>query len=134
MTRKALNTNWKERDRLVFRDKEPPYMGGCAWYKNLDAPTLRQMIALGYADPEETQNESPEISEFADLLEQHPGLTAHGYVVSFERDDYRMSVEGVEGIIHGTEPLIELLIKYRFADEFEIESTNGGFNVRLWWD
>lgn len=140
MTRKALNTNWKERDRLVFRDEPPNYMGGCAWYKGLHLVVLRELIANGYADPDETQNASPTISEFADLMEKHPLMTAHGYAVSLERDDYRFSVEGVAGIVEGVAGLFDVLQLCREADEFDVEQTAPpehmveAFKFRAWWD
>jgi len=134
----ALNTNWKVRDSLIF--EEPvEYKGGIASFEEMTVQTLKNLIALGYADPESTQNDSPTIAEFVKLMERHTDansfLGAHGYVVSFERDDYRVSVEGVEGTVQHTEGLLDVLAICKSADEFEVESDfNVGFTVRAWWD
>ena len=44
------------------------------------------------------QNDSPTISEFVGMAEKF-GLTLHGYVVSPDRRDCRISVVGLEGKI-----------------------------------
>jgi len=130
----ALNTNWKERDRIIF-GKSVEYGGGICHFQDMTLDTLRELIAKGYADPEGQQNDSPMTEELADLMARHPGLTAHGYVVSFERDDYRVSVEGVSGIVKHTEDLLDVLHLCRMADEFDVESDfSVGFKIRAWWD
>ena len=53
------------------------------------------------------------------LMEDHTELKAHGYVVSPDRDDYRVSIEGLQ---YSGEVSAELMVEFvelcRYADEF----------------
>lgn len=91
-----------ERDRIVKafvpdRYREFGWTGGVMHYENMDVETLKQLIEKGYADPNDRQNCAPCIKDFVALMEKYPTLKAHGYVVERERNDARISVEGVEG-------------------------------------
>lgn len=135
--RKKLNPNQTERDRLIFGDNSPRYGGGMARFEELDVVTLKKLIELDYADPQDKQNEAPTIAAFVELLERHAtedsDLTAHGYVIHKERDDYRVSIEGIEGTTRFSEGLLDILKVCVSADEFEVQS-DLVFNVRAWWD
>ncbi len=132
-----LNPNQTERDRLIFGENSPRYGGGMARFEDLDVATLKKLIELRYADPEDKQNEAPTIAEFVALLERHDtedsDLTAHGYVIHKERDDYRVSIEGIEGTTRFSEGLLDILTVCVTADEFTVES-DLTFHVRAWWD
>lgn len=134
--RRALNRDFKERDRIITGSDDPPdMMGGIYHFEKMELDTLLTLMRLGYADPKDAQNDSPTIEEFIDLMHRHAGLTAHGYAVSLERDDYRFSVEGIAGVVQHTEGLLDVLKLCRQADEFEVESDYSvGFKVRAWWD
>lgn len=71
-------------------------LGGIDRFYGLDIGRLDQLLADGHADPMERQNDAPSIAEFREFIAKHPRFTVHGYAVSPHRDDYRMSVEGVE--------------------------------------
>ena len=144
MTRRDLNTDWKDRDRIITGEespyKQPSYSGGIFPYQDMSVDTLKELRDKNYLDPEDCQNDSPSIEQFIELMERHPLMTAHGYAVSFERDDYRFSVEGVEGIVEGTAGLFDVLKLCREADEFDVEPTAPprhmveAFKFRAWWD
>jgi len=71
-------------------------LGGIERFTGLDIGRLDALISLGHADPAERHNLAPSIWAFRDFLAAHPRFTAHGYTVSPDRPDYRMSLEGVE--------------------------------------
>ena len=77
------------------------YSGGVRHFIGMDLNTLKWMIEHKFADPGYYQNNAPTIAEFVDFMEDHPGVWAHGYVVSVERSDYRLSIEGIEGTVKG---------------------------------
>jgi len=84
-----------ERDSIL--GIEPQYtFGGITRFAELDIGRLDALLAAGHADPLERHNEAPSIAEFREFLVAHPRFKAHGYVVDPRRDDYRLSIEGVE--------------------------------------
>jgi hypothetical protein len=72
------------------------YHGGCAHYNNLTLEKLQKLIDNDFIEMDEAQNEAPTIEEFYNFLKKYPKFTVHGYVVEKERDDYRVSIEGLE--------------------------------------
>lgn len=102
-----------------------------AHYSGLTATGLQTLVDERFADPEETQNESPSIAEFIKFMRKYPKFTAHGYIVSHERSDYRVSVEGVTTEKELTkDEILAFVDMFRFADEFEIASRG----AHCWYD
>jgi hypothetical protein len=67
-------------------------------------------------------------------MQNYPEVRAHGYVVSPDRDDYRVTIEGLEcPEFKLTEDSFGLYINFvklcRHADELEINS-----ELYSWWD
>lgn len=122
------------RDELVFGEAQDwsKSMGGIKRYQDLTVDCLEKLVEEGFADPEETQNDAPSIQEFLDFMKKYPQARAHGYVVSNERDDVRVSVEGLE--VDRDDVTFELFREFvalcRFADEFD-DCDNG---LYAWWD
>ena len=122
------------RDILVFGEAQDwtQSMGGIKHFKSLSLDELEQLVKEGFADPEETQNDAPSIQEFLDFMRKYPVAFAHGYVVSNDREDVRVSVEGLEidreDVTH--ELFREFVALCRFADEFD-DSDAGLYS---WWD
>ena len=87
-----------QRDLVLFHEPydESKYGGGVRDFDGLTYRGCQQLLELHVIDPGETQNDSPSVGEIAEFLKKHPNFTAHGYAVSRERDDYRVSFEGVE--------------------------------------
>lgn len=90
-------------------------------FDNLGAVKLGALIKLGFADPEECQNDSPTIGDILKFLKANPSCTAHGYAVSPERDDYRISVEGVEGHTGDEQQISAFTKMFRDADDFRAQ-------------
>ena len=135
-----------KRDEIIFgkpfseQDNEEYYWGGTRAYSGLTPEQMRKLIELGFADPEEEQNDCPSIEECLEFCERHPGFTMHGYVVSHERHDCRVSVEGVEAAADTVpdegEEYEKLLHDYvdtfRHADDFTIGGKGKGWHC--WFD
>lgn len=115
-----LNKDIKTRDEIIFDEYDPQkYVGGIRHYKELTYEQLEELDDKCFLDPEECQNYSPSIAEFMDFMKDHREFTAHGYVVSDTRDDYRVSIEGLFKFGNITyEETIEFVDMFRCADEF----------------
>jgi len=113
------------RSEYTGRSVEEISRGDIVRYEGLELDTLRELVEKGYADPMDRQNSAPNIKEFIELMQANPGLTAHGYVVSRQRDDARISIEGVEGPLRP-----ECLHMLSRADEIEYD----GETVYCWYD
>jgi hypothetical protein len=93
-----FNRDYPERDRMLFGHviEWVEENGGVEHFRDLSVATLKELIARNFADPDERQNDSPSIGQFLQFLEKYPHVKAHGYAVSPNREDYRVSLEGVE--------------------------------------
>ena len=118
-----FNYDDKRRCEIIGIPYPVVYSGGCCNFKGLTLDKLSLLLDEGFADPEEQQNSAPDTMEFKSFLEKYPQVTLHGYMVSPERDDYRMSIEGLEynGAV-SREMLDDFIAMFRFADEFEFEN------------
>lgn len=96
--------------------------------------TLEQLLALQKAkllDMEQTQNDSPSVETFVNFMVAHPGVKGHGYVIGVDRDDCRVSLEGLEFTGKVTIPLIRDFVKLcHGADELTVDE----YSIRSWWD
>lgn len=125
------NKDWKLRDSMlndVYGNKQEAY--DIFRFDGVTADTLQKLVDLKYADPDEYQNEAPPIGEILEFLKENPDFTAHGYAVTARRDDYRISLEGVEGNSRDFDQISRFMNMFRFADEFE---TGIGYQ-RAWFD
>jgi hypothetical protein len=98
-----LNRDQSARDAIIdpdFVDGEE-YPGGVRHYAGLDVERLDRLIREGFVDVRDAQNAAPTIEQIAAFMRRWPCALAHGYVVSAERSDYRLSVEGVSGRLPG---------------------------------
>lgn len=119
----------KERRELVgVNDKN--FFGGCASFSGMTYNTLQKLVDKGYADLEDNTNGSTTLGEYLDFMKEHPRFKAHGYIVSNDREDRRVTVEGLEAgkvTIKEVEDFIQL---DRYADEFEATQDY----CWSWWD
>lgn len=128
-----MNKDFNKRDEILFGvyNKDAYKYGGIRHFENLDADTLKQLLDEGFIEPEEVQNYSPTTMEFYEFISAHPNFTAHGYAVSPNRDDYRITLEGIE--CHEScdaKTMREFIELCRFADEL---SMNDEY-MYAWWD
>lgn len=95
-------------------------------FNNLSAETLVTLVEEGFANPDDTQNDSPSVKDFLSYMQAHPNVTAHGYLVGRERSDARVSIEGLELDSDDVHEQIEFLEWNHGADELD--------RRRSWWD
>jgi len=154
-----MNKDWKTRDKILkpyfnaykqYCKENLPYAYEClqnsdVWegdlkrFKLMPVQALQHLIELGFADPENDQNGSPSIAQMVSFMNRWPRFVfAHGYAVHYSRDDYRISVEGVEGKVPEdldkkarSEFVIDFLRFWTGADEMEL---NNNGNFRVWYD
>lgn len=122
------------REQIIFgRDYNPETYryGGMIRFGYLTANDAHKLIDLGLMDPEDCQNSSPTAKEFLDFVDTFgEDWYLHGYVISPERDDYRVTIEGIgcERPLEDDEKT-EFIKMNRWADELEFE--NGAY---CWYD
>ena len=121
-----------QRDMILFGEPydEEKYLGGIRSFEGLTAEEYRKLYAIMAIDPNDSQNSAPTAREIYEFIDEYPGFTAHGYAVSPERDDHRISFEGVEGMYKTTEELEAFFNLFRFADNF----TAGDGYAYAWFD
>ena len=124
------NQNEKKRNEIleIEVDEDPRY--STFHFEDLTLDKLDELIKKKFVDPDEQQNDAPSIGEFRDWMEQHPTFTAHGYAVCHPREDYRVSIEGVEGYPETREDLMDFVLMFRYADDFVI----GMDRCYCWYD
>lgn len=127
---KPTDEQMKERDMILFGffDKED-YYGGSMDFSDLHVDRLKKLVELGYADVEECQNNSPTIGDFIEFCDAYPEFTLHGYAITNERDDCRVTIEGVDlGKPVDDKAIKDFVEMFRFADDFNLET---GY---VWYD
>ena len=128
-----LNTDMKTRDKLIFGKFEPrKYCGGIRQFDGMSLETLDTLLANNFADKEERQNESPTIAEFRNFMQKHHGYMAHGYTVELAREDYRVTIEGLEKPegYESAQELEDFVESFRFADDFAASNEH----MFCWYD
>jgi hypothetical protein len=141
-----LNLNIDEKRRLeILNDNLKSgenYSGGTMRFWNLDLKKLETLFSEEFIHPKENQNESPTNHEFLMFGRKYPFTKFHGYIVSPDRTDYRVSLEGV-GFSVEINKLKDLeqfkkdfYSTFKDADEIEIESmfSNTVLDVYCWFD
>lgn len=119
----------KERLALVgVSDKN--FWGGCASFSGMNYKTLQALVDKGYADREDNTNGSTTLGEYLDFMKEHQRFKAHGYIVSNDRDDRRITVEGLEAKKVTIKEMVAFTELDRMADEFCATQSY----CRSWWD
>jgi hypothetical protein len=129
-----LNKNYNLREQILFgEDYDAAHyrMGGIRYFE-ISPVKLANLVQLGFADPHDAQNSAPSIEEFIEFFNEQFSKEwyVHGYAVSPERDDYRVSVEGCGK--HGEptqEEICDFVLLFRHADELQV-----GDCLYCWYD
>ncbi len=130
---RKLNDNVERRDEILFGtaySADRYRLGGACHFNRLGIDRLRTLVDEEFIDLDECQNYSPSTGDFLEFMTIHPEFTAHGYAISPDRDDYRVTIEGIESDreIEDYAVLEEFVDLCRFADEFCINPPYA------WWD
>jgi hypothetical protein len=97
--RKLDIKNAKKRDEILApftTESMTNGLGGVYHFTGVTAAVAAELLRLRFLDPKERQNDAPEAKDMIRFINEHPGFTLHGYAVVPERDDYRVTFEGVE--------------------------------------
>lgn len=121
---KELNKDVRTRNKLIFGEyNEYAYGGGVRHFENLSLATLEKLVAQGFINLDDQQNDCTTVQAIPGFMRTYPDYTAHGYTVSIDRRDYRVSLEEVAKDREADTPeelkgFIEL---FRFADDLCVE-------------
>lgn len=118
----------KRKEMCGVDDKN--FFGGCARFEGMNAKTLQLLVDKGYADPEDNTNGSTTLGEYLEFMKAHPRFKAHGYIIDNNRDDRRITIEGLEAGKTTIKEMCDFIELDRMADEFEVSSEY----CRSWWD
>lgn len=132
-----LNKDAYSRDILIFGGyDEEKYLGGVRYFSTTPS-LIKKLVELGFANPDERQNDSPSIQEFLDYVTgEEDKVLFKCYAVSPRRSDYRVNIEGVSIIIpHDNYNLVSYFVEtFRDADEFSFEHDGEEYYLEAWWD
>lgn len=127
----------EKREQLVFHR---PFTldrynggGGVCSFDAMPVETAKELLRLGYVDPEDAQNLSPTAQEMVSFCDDGTERWyLHGYVVSPTRYDTRVTFEGIGSYeALPADAMVDFLLFARGADELQAER-NGP--VYCWYD
>jgi hypothetical protein len=133
----TYNQDSRTRDTIIFGkpidwDND---LGGAYYFDELTVEQLEQLVNQQFADPAERQNFSPTLGDFLAFAQTQKSkgfeFTFEGYVISPKREDYRVSIDGIQFQGDCSYQVITDFhaIAYN-ADELDIDPTF----IRAWWD
>jgi hypothetical protein len=131
----ALNRNHARRDELLGT-AHVRYSGGIKPFAGLAVDALAALFAERFVDPACRQNEGPAAGDVLRFIQRWPCVTARGYAVSRRREDYRVSLDGLECDLRRVpaaerEKLrAEFALFCRGADEYSDDAER----LFAWWD
>ena len=129
-----LNEDVNSRDRILFKENFNPemYIGGVRHFRELSLDNLETLVKDKFIELDECQNDSPTTEEILEFVRKYPDYLVHGYAVSPFREDYRVTLEGVEKDIpvSSKEELIDFTKLFQLADEFVVDKDY----VYCWFD
>ena len=91
---RALNDDDTRRRQILGVENEN-YSLGLIRLTDIDVDMLQTLVDERFANPDTAQNEAPPISQFLELMTEHPELRAGGYLVPPTRGDYRVSLDSL---------------------------------------
>lgn len=122
---------WEERDNIIFGEADlSQYFGGVRRFKQLTVEQIKQLRQQHLISSLGRQNNSPTAQEIWEFMEKYEGYVAMGYVVSPQREDCRVTLDGVEKRSPITNPqeLADFQKLFSCADEIVINCTH------VWYD
>jgi hypothetical protein len=119
------------RDEILASYADQNSSGGITSFRGLPQEVLRQLIDHGFVYMGKW-NSCPGVTDlFLPFLMRNPDFNAHGYAVSGERKDCRVTIEGVERTAPLTmEEIVDFENSFRRADEFQLTANH----ARCWYD
>lgn len=130
------NPDIETRDTIIFGTSvKPKYLGGLTSFKGLTITQLQQLLDQKFIDPQESQNNSPNVAEFLSFARKMNAegfeCTFSGYAISSSRVDYRVSIEAIEFTGDCTTSLVANFTEFtQGADKVTVEPNH----LSAWWD
>lgn len=129
------NRGSNERDRIIFGEPfhKELYRGGIRRFEKLTATQIKKLMDAGLVDEMDAQNHAPTAGEICKFILDHgeDGWYAHGYTVSPDRSDYRITLEGVGKSTAPTkQDIIEFRDLFQDADELHVRKDS----LFCWYD
>ena len=130
--------DYKKRDQIIF-GSNPPEHYDCKRF-TCEKEKIETLVKEGFLDPKEYQNCSPTTQDFLDYTE---GFEDYGietkftcYVIEPERDDTRVTIEGVNFIVPETayDQVAYIVEVFHDADVFTVEHAWSNYYIHTWWD
>lgn len=129
-----------EREEIVFGEAVDweENLGGTKRFDEISKEKVEELIDKEYLDPESRQNRSPRAEDMLDFMrkaEEHAGVNvyAHGYMVSPERSDSRITLEGIKLVSNQKLPrtlMSDFSEFFNMADQFELNPKS----AYCWYD
>jgi hypothetical protein len=119
------------REQMLTPYLESKDYGDIRYFHDLPLNVLERLIAENFVELDEW-NDCPGVSEaFLPFMQRHPSFKAFGYAVSPEREDARITIEGVEQFGDLTkDEVIDFVMTFGRADEIQITENY----ARCWYD
>ena len=93
----GLNPNVEVRDKIIFGEHNPDaYAGGCRFFDGLTLEALDALIRDNLIRLEERQNDGTSVRQMREFMNTFDGYKANGYAVTFDRNDYRVTLTGLD--------------------------------------
>jgi len=128
----TFNKDYKKRDELLgIQPNWTDQSGGLEYVETITIDQLEKLLTERFINPNEYQNESPTTRKFYEFMNTFPVVTAHGYAISPERDDYRVTIEGL--YVNESYVTSELKTKFRELCKDADEYYDQG-ELYSWWD
>ncbi len=112
------------------------YIGGIIPFEMLpahDLVLLADLLPPGNLD--DRQNASPTFAEFVEFAKMFPDLLFHGYIVSPERIDERITITGFYAPPDTAKKILTLLLAENRPDEVcAVSDPKYGDLIWVWWD
>lgn len=127
------NRDEKLRDEIIFGKHEPDkYLGGIRRFEGLKISQLFDLFCNHFITWDERHNAAPDLREIVGYIAEHPGYGMSGYAVAAQRDDYRVSIDGLEkeGVAITKQEQEDFKKLFGAADDFEASSRR----LYAWYD
>ena len=107
-------------------------IGGTERFEGMTLKVINELVRNNFLDLAHSFNNSPTMGYFKNFMEKYPneGLTAHGYQISPEREDYDVSIEGLEASSTNAGFISDFAKTFSNADELDSECGK----QRCWYD
>jgi len=130
-----INRDCRKRDNIIFGDSKPNYINGICRFKDLRVDKLIKLLVYNFIDDNNGHYDKvPSVRDIIGFMNEwyEYDVKVHGYVVSNDREDCRMFLDGIE--ISSKTDLSDELIKdisalFRSSECFKL--TNNTFYCRF---